>query len=168
MISCIGWGVARWWKNLVGTLAMIVIVLVALNVLRILTGSYYPVTAVLSGSMEPTFYRGDLLFLTLSKDYEFRVGDIIVYELEGRDYPIVHRIVESLQEPGKDVKLLTKGDNNAHDDRVLYGSNRLWLERHNVVGVVKVGVPYVGYLSVWLSEFVWLKYGLMTILVFWQ
>jgi signal peptidase len=46
-----------------------------------------------SGSMEPAFYRGDLLFLTLSDD-PFRVGDIVVFKIPGRDIPIVHRIIK--------------------------------------------------------------------------
>lgn len=62
--------------------------------LMVVTGSESPIVVVLSGSMEPAFYRGDLLFLTNYKDEPIRVGDIIVFRIEGRDIPIVHRVLK--------------------------------------------------------------------------
>ena len=47
-----------------------------------------------SGSMEPAFYRGDLLFLTNYKEEPIRAGDIVVFKVEGRDIPIVHRVLK--------------------------------------------------------------------------
>jgi len=44
--------------------------------------------------MEPAFYRGDLLFLTNYKEEPVRVGDIVVFKVEGRDIPIVHRVLK--------------------------------------------------------------------------
>jgi len=43
--------------------------------------------------MEPAFFRGDLLFLTLSSD-PIRAGDICVFKIKGRDVPIVHRVLK--------------------------------------------------------------------------
>lgn len=43
--------------------------------------------------MEPAFQRGDLLFLYMS-DEPIRVGEIIVFKLDGRDIPIVHRVLK--------------------------------------------------------------------------
>jgi len=43
--------------------------------------------------MEPAFYRGDLLFLYHNDD-PVTVGEIVVYRLEGRDIPIVHRVLQ--------------------------------------------------------------------------
>ncbi len=37
-----------------------------------------PIVVVLSGSMEPSYYRGDILFLT-NWDEPLEAGDIIVY-----------------------------------------------------------------------------------------
>lgn len=45
-----------------------------------------------SGSMEPTFQRGDILFLDNGYDTPMAVGEIVVFKLKGRDIPIVHRI----------------------------------------------------------------------------
>ena len=47
-----------------------------------------------SGSMEPAFHRGDLLFLTNPTDEPVRVGEIVVFKIEGRDIPIVHRVLK--------------------------------------------------------------------------
>ena len=47
-----------------------------------------PIVVVLSGSMEPAFYRGDLLFLTNYDDHEekIRVGEIVVFKVSFKDY----------------------------------------------------------------------------------
>jgi len=62
--------------------------------LSVVTDSPSPIVVVLSGSMEPAFQRGDLLFLwnrnILS---ETSVGEIVVYNVKDKDIPIVHRVV---------------------------------------------------------------------------
>ena len=52
------------------------------------------VVVVLSGSMEPGVYRGDILLLRLTRA-PFHTGDIVVFSLDGRDIPIVHRIIKA-------------------------------------------------------------------------
>lgn len=47
-----------------------------------------------SGSMEPGFFRGDLLFLWLDPNDPIEVGDITVFKLQAREIPIVHRVIE--------------------------------------------------------------------------
>ncbi|GAU44444.1 hypothetical protein TSUD_400150 [Trifolium subterraneum] len=49
--------------------------------LMCITGTESPVVVVLSGSMEPGFQRGDILFLTMSKD-PIRSGDIVVFNID--------------------------------------------------------------------------------------
>lgn len=41
-----------------------------------------------SGSMEPAFYRGDLLFLTNPRNEPYAVGDITVYKVRMYNYII--------------------------------------------------------------------------------
>ena len=50
---------------------------------------------ICSGSMEPAFYRGDLLFLTNPAHERYHTGDITVYKVPGADIPIVHRVLET-------------------------------------------------------------------------
>jgi len=48
--------------------------------LMVVTGSESPIVVVLSGSMLPSFKRGDLLFLTMD-DSPIEVGDIVVFKV---------------------------------------------------------------------------------------
>jgi signal peptidase I len=41
--------------------------------------------------MEPSYYRGDILFLARRETVE--VGDIVVYSIENEAIPIVHRVI---------------------------------------------------------------------------
>lgn len=62
--------------------------------LGVLSDSPSPIVVVLSGSMEPAFQRGDLLMLwNRNLAYETEVGEVVVYNVKGKDIPIVHRIV---------------------------------------------------------------------------
>ncbi|KAJ9434900.1 Signal peptidase complex catalytic subunit sec11, partial [Diplonema papillatum] len=63
--------------------------------LTVATCSESPIVVVLSGSMRPAFERGDLLLLTLLDEEPYVAGDVIVFKVEGREIPIVHRITES-------------------------------------------------------------------------
>nr|KAF6278985.1 SEC11-like protein A, signal peptidase complex subunit [Myotis myotis] len=84
--------------------------------LMVVTGSESPIVVVLSGSMEPAFHRGDLLFLTNRVEDPIRVGEIVVFRIEGREIPIVHRVLKIHEKQNGHIKFLTKGDNNAVDD----------------------------------------------------
>ena len=48
----------------------------------VVTGSESPIVVVLSGSMEPAFHRGDLLFLTNYEQEDIRVGEIVVFKVQ--------------------------------------------------------------------------------------
>ncbi|KAI9223418.1 microsomal signal peptidase subunit [Blastocladiella britannica] len=132
--------------------------------MSIVTNSEAPIVVVLTESMTPAFVRGDLLFLH-QPDRPLDIGEIIVYKLEGKDIPIVHRIISAQQEEktGKQL-LLTKGDYNDADDRGIYAESRtgkLWLSRDEVVGVVNGYVPAVGYVTIMMNDFPRLKYVLL-------
>ena len=49
--------------------------------LMVMSNCESPIVVVLSGSMEPAFYRGDLLFLTNYDEEEIRVGEIVVFKV---------------------------------------------------------------------------------------
>jgi signal peptidase len=136
--------------------------------------------------MEPAFQRGDLLFLW-NRDQQAEVGEIVVYNVKGKDIPIVHRVVRSYKplaaatvgaeyersfdavqthtdifSSGKmsasSPQLLTKGDNNIADDTELYAHNQSYLDRkEDIIGSVRGYVPGVGYVTIMLSEHPWLK-----------
>ncbi|KAM3761939.1 hypothetical protein ACB098_01G306400 [Castanea mollissima] len=111
-----------------------------------ITGSESPVVVVLSESMEPGFQRGDILFLRMSKD-PIRAGEIIVFNVD----------VHERQDTGE-VYILTKGDNNHEDDRVLYAQGQHWLQRHHVMGRAVGFLPYVGWMTIIMTEKPVIKY----------
>ncbi|GFZ47655.1 Signal peptidase I [Saitozyma sp. JCM 24511] len=111
------------------------------------------------GSMEPAFYRGDILFLWNPPNVPYEVGDITVYKIPGGDIPIVHRVIESHLSNTTQL-LLTKGDNNDGDDIALYGGMQ-WLEREHIIGKVRGFLPYVGYVTIAMNDFPQLKYALL-------
>ena len=120
-----------------------------------------PVVVVLSGSMEPAFQRGDILFLNNSVD-QVGVGDVVVFKIRDRDIPIVHRILKVHQDgPDGKVELLTKGDNNRVDDRGLYAPGQLWLEREDILGKAVGTLRYVGMVTIALNDYPVLKYVLV-------
>ncbi|KAH8369306.1 hypothetical protein KR009_007547 [Drosophila setifemur] len=127
--------------------------------LMVVTGSESPIVVVLSGSMEPAFHRGDLLFLTNYKEEPVRVGEIVVFKVEGRDIPIVHRVIKLHEKEDGTVKFLTKGDNNNVDDRGLYAPNQLWLTKKDIVGRARGFLPYVGIITIFMNEYPKVKVG---------
>mmetsp|Transcript_31244 Transcript_31244/g.87619 ORF Transcript_31244/g.87619 Transcript_31244/m.87619 type:complete len:185 (+) Transcript_31244:294-848(+) len=137
--------------------------------LMIVTACESPIVVVLSGSMEPSFYRGDLLSLHHDRNRDVEVGEIVVFSLGGRDIPIVHRVLEVhrpfVNNTNFNSKILTKGDNNPVHDRGLYDEQgRMpWLRNEHIIGRVTGGfyVPYLGMVTIIMNDYPMLKYILI-------
>ncbi|KAH0904512.1 hypothetical protein HID58_044015, partial [Brassica napus] len=144
------------------TLGMIVTsALIIWKCLMCVTGTESPVVVVLSGSMEPGFKRGDILFLHMTKE-PIRAGEIVVFNVDGRDIPIVHRAIKVHErENTGHVDVLTKGDNNDVDDIGLYADGQFWLHRHHIMGRAVGFLPYVGWVTIIMSEKPIIKYILI-------
>lgn len=54
--------------------------------------------------------------------------------------------------------IMTKGDNNAANDVSLYPKSRDYAYRHEVVGLVRGYVPWIGWLVIGLGQAYWLRY----------
>ena len=133
-----------------------------------LTSSESPVVVVLSGSMEPAFQRGDILFLDNSASRGARVGEVVVFKIKEREIPIVHRILKVHEDADGNVELMTKGDNNRVDDRGLYAAGQMWLQREDILGRAVGTLRYVGMVTIMLNDYPMLKYvlvGLMGLFV---
>mmetsp|Transcript_10580 Transcript_10580/g.13046 ORF Transcript_10580/g.13046 Transcript_10580/m.13046 type:complete len:185 (-) Transcript_10580:59-613(-) len=128
--------------------------------LMFFTKSESPVVVVLSGSMEPAFQRGDILFLDNSV-HKVIEGDVVVFKIRDREIPIVHRIMKVHEKPDGVVELLTKGDNNRVDDRGLYAPGQLWLQREDILGKAVGTLRYVGMVTIALNDYPVLKYVLV-------
>jgi len=127
--------------------------------LSIVSDSPSPIVVVLSGSMEPAFQRGDLLFLWNRNWFtDTQVGEVVVYNVKGKDIPIVHRVIQKFGGGDQPLELLTKGDNNGADDTELYARDQSYLQRdRDIIGSVVGYIPFVGYVTILLSEYPWLK-----------
>jgi signal peptidase len=62
------------------------------------------------------------------------------------------------------LKFLTKGDNNNADDKELYARGQEFLVKEDIIGSVVGYVPFVGYVTILLSEHPWLKTAMLGIM----
>ncbi|WP_373600100.1 signal peptidase I [Paraclostridium bifermentans] len=94
---------------------------------------------VLSGSMEPEFYPGDLVIAQHKDKADIKVNDIVTYR-DNEGIIITHRIIEKTNEG-----YITKGDNNNVKDADI-------LKDQDIIGEVKFSIPKVGYVMNFLSN----------------
>lgn len=122
------------------------------SLLQLVTLSQTPIVAVVSGSMEPAFQRGDLLILWNRS--EIIIGDIPVVWFQGNPLPMVHRVIKVVHGVGDDIErqFLTKGDNNEGDDLSLYPPGRELVKRSEIVGKVVGYIPALGRPALWIMD----------------
>lgn len=89
---------------------------------------------IVSESMEPTFYKDDLVIVKRCKMQELKKGDIITFKQDDRT--ISHRMIAITQEDGE-FKFITKGDNNDILDKET-------VEMKDVYGKVLFSVKKIG------------------------
>uniref|UniRef100_A0A8C9LI81 Signal peptidase complex catalytic subunit SEC11 n=1 Tax=Piliocolobus tephrosceles TaxID=591936 RepID=A0A8C9LI81_9PRIM len=133
------------------------------KLLVVITGCESPIVVVLSGSMEPGYYRGDTL--TLYKPMIVNAGDVVVYQINGKEIPIVHRIMNIHKSEDNTFHLLSKGDNNNVDDRGLYARDQYWLQNEHVLGLSIGYAPYVGIVTIWVNDYPALKWGIISVML---
>lgn len=124
-----------------GALAALACVLlaVALAAPRVLGHTPF---VVLSGSMEPTYPVGSLVYVRSVDASELRVGDPVTFTLEGREAVATHRVIEV---DAESASLRTQGDANDEPD----GSP---VQFASVIGSPAFCVPLVGYAVSWVSR----------------
>ncbi|XP_021755299.1 signal peptidase complex catalytic subunit SEC11C-like isoform X2 [Chenopodium quinoa] len=146
-------------------------VLMTWQLLILVTGTKYPVSVVLSGSMEPGIRKGDLLFLSTIKSHPIQTGEILLFKIEGKEIPIVHRVIKvQRQKASNKFILLTKGDANSVDDRYggIYADGQLWLEDDDITGRVIGIMPYFGWPSILIQNMPLMKFVLIGGLIGWN
>lgn len=142
---------------------MVSSVIILWKTMMCISSSESPIVVVLSGSMEPGFQKGDILFLHMSKA-PIRSGEIVVFHVEGKDIPIVHRVIKVHEHHDtKAVDVLTKGDDNDVDDDEggIYADDQQWLQQQDVAGRIVGFLPYVGWVTIIMSENPIIKYILI-------
>lgn len=124
--------------------------------LQVVLNTEAPIVIVVSGSMEPNIREGDLLFVKGANPEDIKNGtaedkngDVIVFDARGLwagapEEPIVHRVVDKYL-VGDTWYFRTKGDANPLSDQAP-------VPEHCIIGVVIGGIPYIGWVKIFLTE----------------
>ena len=104
------------------------------------------VFGVLTGSMEPTYPTGSLIYVSDVDTNDLRVNDVITFSLSP-GVIATHRIVEVVPDENNpsQVSFRTKGDANNVVDQSL-------VSPRNVIGKVVFSVPQLGYIASYIQS----------------
>ena len=131
--------------NVVTTLLVAAVVLLAIALVGVrLFG--LQVYTVLSGSMEPAYPVGALLYDKKVDPAQLRPGDVITFMLD-EETIVTHRIVEVVpdEEDPSVIRFRTKGDANAAEDGSL-------VHYKNVLGTPVFTIPKLGYFANFVQQ----------------
>lgn len=104
------------------------------------------VFTVLSGSMEPTYHTGALIYVKKVDPSTIREGQVITFMLD-EDTIATHRVVDIVpdEEDPSVLRFRTKGDANEAEDGTL-------VHYKNVVGTPVFSIPYLGYVANYIQH----------------
>ena len=131
--------------NLITTLIVIAAVLLAVLLVGVRLAGLQVFT-VLSGSMEPTYHTGSLIYVKKVDAAKLSEGTVITFMLD-ENTVATHRIVGVVpdeDEPGV-VRYRTKGDANEAEDGGL-------VHYKNVIGTPVFSIPGLGYLANYIQH----------------
>ena len=131
--------------NVISTILVAIVVVLAL----LLVGARFiglNVYTVLSGSMEPTYHVGSLIYVKDVDTDELKAGDVITYMLD-EDTIVTHRIVDVIPDETNPsiIRFQTKGDANDSVDGSL-------VHYKNVIGTPVFSIPKLGYLANYIQK----------------
>lgn len=131
--------------SVLSTVLVIVAVLLAVALVGVRVVGYTPYT-ILSGSMEPTYHVGSLIYVKKVDTSTLEVGDPITFALS-EDTIATHRIVEVVpdEEDASVIRFRTKGDANETVDGAL-------VHYKNVLGKPVFTIPYLGYVADYIQH----------------
>ena len=131
--------------NIISTVLVALVVLLAL----LLVGARLfglQVFTVLSGSMEPTYHTGSLIYVKKVDPYTIRNGQVITFMLD-EDTIATHRVVGIVpdEEDASVIRFRTKGDANETEDGGL-------VHYKNVIGTPVFTIPYLGFVANYIQH----------------
>lgn len=131
--------------NLTTTILVILIILIAVALVGVRLVGISPY-AVLSGSMEPTYHTGSLVYVKKIDCNDLKAGDPITFMLD-KDTVATHRITKVLpdEEDPQTLRFVTKGDANESEDA---GT----VHCRNIIGTPVFTIPYLGYVSEFINH----------------
>ena len=113
-------------------------------------------SVVVSGSMEPAFYRGDIVATQNVNTYgiqefdpvtDVNVGDVVVYDASWYSEPVIHRVINKDNSTGN-VYYTIKGDNNNVQDPELVKPSQI-KSKVLTIGDTLLIIPKIGYITLW-------------------
>ncbi len=131
--------IKRIWNAVTSVLVGLVLLLaIALVGVRLFGFQVY---TVLSGSMEPAYHTGSLIYVQKVDYKELESGDVITFMLN-EDTVATHRIVGVVpdDEDASVLRFRTKGDANDAEDGTL-------VHYRNIIGSPVFTIPYLGYVA---------------------
>ena len=132
------------WNVFTSALVALVVILALLLVGVRLFGMQ--VFTVLSGSMEPTYHVGSLIYVKETDPETLQPGDVITFMLD-ENTVATHRIVDVIpdEEDPSVIRFQTKGDANDAVDGSL-------VHYKNVLGTPVFTIPKLGYLASYIQN----------------
>ena len=109
---------------------------------------------VVSGSMEPAFYRGDIVATSNVNTYgiqefnpytDVQIGDVIVYDATWYPEPVIHRVID-IQKINGSKYYIIKGDNNEVQDPYPVSPEQVRSKVINIGGNLFI-IPKLGYIT---------------------
>lgn len=135
-------------RKIANGLSTVVMVLVVLLALTLVGGRLFGMQtyAVLSGSMEPAYPTGALLYVRKVDPADIQPGQVITFLLDEHTVA-THRVVEVVPDPEEAgiYRYRTKGDANEAADAGL-------VHCKNVLGTPVASIPYLGYVITWIQN----------------
>lgn len=134
----------RIW-NIATTVIVILVVILALLLVGVRVIGLQVFT-VLSGSMEPAYHTGSLIYVKDVDPFELEDGDVITFMLN-EDTVATHRIVGVVPDENdpNTIRFRTKGDANSFEDGQL-------VHYKNVIGTPVFTVPGLGYVANYIQH----------------
>ena len=132
-------------RNIITTILVVLVALLAILLVGVRLIGLQPYV-VLSGSMEPTYHVGSLVYVQKVDYHDLKVGDPITYMLDS-DTVVTHRIIEVLvdEEDPNTLRYFTQGDANDIPD----GTS---VHYKNIIGKPLFSIPYLGYVSNYIQQ----------------
>ncbi len=134
----------RIW-SIITTIAVAAVVMLAMLLFGVRLLGLNPYS-VLSGSMEPTYHTGSLIYVKKAEISALRVGDPITFMLN-EDTVATHRIIEVIPDPDNTAitRYRTQGDANEDADGGTVHCN-------NIIGKPVFTIPYLGYVANYIQQ----------------
>lgn len=127
--------------NVISTVVVVLAVILALLLVGVRLVGLRPM-CVLSGSMEPTYHTGSLIYVKPCAPEDVQVGDAITFVLNEDLDVVTHRVISI---DAENEHFYTQGDaNDAPDGAPVYFKN--------LIGRPVFTIPYLGYVSHWVSN----------------